>query len=157
MQIVEHPIGDAHALMPAVLGCRGLTSIITQANHEVAAASAPNLDQLAAMPCGDECGPDRFRALLALEHFKSACGTCCQGCRVSLIRTTIPPWEGGNARGRHGYPLFTTSSKFSTRFPTIAHAASSLGFSPASGFVSPTAMSFFAASTSLAYFARWSR
>ena len=46
------------------------------------------------------------------------------------------------------YPLLTTSSKFSAKFATIVHAANSLGLSFSSGFVSPTAISFLAASPS---------
>ena len=70
------------------------------------------------------------------------------GLRCSIGRFSIPRrpprspllcvWD---LRGHH---LFNTSSRFSSKLAIIVHAANSLGFSAASGFVSPTAISFFA-------------
>jgi hypothetical protein len=51
VEIIENLVGHTNGYMPAVLGNRALSSIITQAHDEIAATSPSNLKQLAMVPC----------------------------------------------------------------------------------------------------------
>src|SRR5438309_798212 len=73
MQVIEHQISNANAHVPTVLGNRRLTSIITQANHEIAACLASNFDQSSTVPSGLQRLLDILNTFLALKNTKSAC------------------------------------------------------------------------------------
>jgi hypothetical protein len=75
VQIVENHVADPYAKMPAILRDCHSTTIITQADHEVAASLGSDLNDFAGIPGTLQSRFDLICALLALQYPKSTgCG-----------------------------------------------------------------------------------